>query len=207
MVQKKIRLTIPFLGVSQLSEIAHSFLQSTGQDDEPPVDVESICDRLNISVLTVPQLKRDLGIDSYISSDFKTIVVDEACFVHHVGRARFSIAHELAHMLLHKDVYELFKISNLDEYLKMQNSLHPDTEKRIEQQAYMMAGLILMPSNMVDSLLKLRLPADIDVLTINDMQKVLIECSVMFNVSGDVVIRRFKHGYPGLFEVLTNGLE
>lgn len=198
-MQKKIRLNVPYLGNDDLTKTAEEFLVSMGQNDGPPVDIEAICDSLGIAIHAVPRLKRDLGIDAYITSDFKTIVIDGRCFEQHERRARFSIAHELAHMLLHADIYQQFDIQSLDDYLSKQNALHPDTERRIETQAYILAGLLLVPPAMLKETIETQYSAaQLRNLTINDVHKLLILCAEHFFVSNEVILRRFKHDYPEL---------
>jgi len=201
MTQKKIKLNVPYIGDDQFTQIAQDFLKSAGQSDEPPVDIEHICDSMGIAIHTVPRLKRDLGIDAYIRSDFKSIVIDADCFERHERRARFSLAHELAHMVMHRDIYQQFNIQSLDDYLEKQNSLHPDTEKRIEYQAHTVAGLILVPPGMMKRIVEAQCsPNDFDKLSVTDVQKILVQCAEKFFVSDEVVLRRFKRDYPDLLQ-------
>lgn len=64
---------------------------------EPPVDVEALAASLGAEI-RVFKLERDVSGVLYRDRDRKVIVVNSA---HSAARRRFTIAHELGHLLLH----------------------------------------------------------------------------------------------------------
>lgn len=134
----------------QLKKIAVDFMGIHNPDNILPIPIEEIIDsKLNISIISVPNIQDLHGIDAYTSSDFSSITIDDFIFCHREGRARFSLAHELAHILLHKSYYEGLDINNWESYLKFQTDIvateNIDIQKNIENQAYILANMLLVP--------------------------------------------------------------
>lgn len=139
----------------------------------------------------VVQLARDLGIDvvgvvdgeeenAQISYDKErgrySMWVNQN---HSAGRQRFSIAHELAHFILHHD--------QLTELGKLARS----GSSTLEQEADELAADILMPKKAVDRYFKVMNidPNDIDL-------KLIKRLAEQFRVSREVVILRLREfGY------------
>ncbi len=62
-----------------------------------------------------------------------------------VRRYRFTIAHKVAHLVLHDDLYEEAGIRNLEDYLGFQEELDPELRDAYEFQAMNLAGRVLLP--------------------------------------------------------------
>lgn len=77
---------------------ATRLLQETGQDREPPVDVGRIAEHLGAQVVE-ERLDRDLSGLLYRDGDQVVIGVNNS---HAERRRRFTVAHEIGHMVLHK---------------------------------------------------------------------------------------------------------
>jgi len=61
------------------------------------------------------------------------------------SRLRFSLAHELGHLLLHKSAYESLKIKNFEDYYRFLLDVPSKEYGKIETQANKFAGFLLMP--------------------------------------------------------------
>ena len=131
---------IPHLSGGQIEQEASTFLKENWVGNFP-VDVDAICDRLNIGVVDIPHLWKDFGVESFINSDFTTIVVDEEIANSDELRYRFSIAHEIGHVVLHKDYYPS-NIYDLDSYLRY---ISIDRNSDAEHQADIFARALLVP--------------------------------------------------------------
>jgi hypothetical protein len=196
---------IRFISPAKLSQIAQNFLEEHGAAEQFPVPIEEIIElRLRISVIPVPHLKSDRGIDAYISQDFRHITIDDDCYTSYPSRARFSLAHELAHFILHRDAYPKVPVANREDYLAYQKSMTDETLKKIEQQAYILAGCILVPSNKFRAIIDKSISelGRVDQITIQDTAKILAGLTLFFSVSGEVISRRLKAEYPQLFEIM-----
>ena len=69
-----------------------------------PVDIENIIDvKLKIFVVPVPEFLNLVSIDALITSDWKSIYVDRDEYLdeRRHNRLRFSLSHEIGHLVLH----------------------------------------------------------------------------------------------------------
>jgi Zn-dependent peptidase ImmA (M78 family) len=93
----------------------------------------------------MPGLHRNFDIDAYITADLNEIRVDEGVYSSRENRYRFSLAHELAHRVLHADVFKQLQFETIAQW-KTARSLIPEREYRfIEWHANEFAGLVLVP--------------------------------------------------------------
>ena len=74
-----------------------------------PVDIEAFLEfDLKINIEPSADLKNRVQAEAMISLDFSTIYVDKEAFCNEKlwNRLRFSLAHELGHLVLHKDFFD-----------------------------------------------------------------------------------------------------
>lgn len=113
-----------------------------------PVDVEHILElKLKISIIPSPGLNSQFSFDSFISSDWKNVYVDNASYNddRYYCRIRFSLAHELGHLFLHKELFESLKIKSFEDYQKFYKEVPNDQYNFLESQANKFAGYLLIP--------------------------------------------------------------
>ena len=94
----------------------------------------------------MPGLRDLLDIDGFISSDLTCISVDQFVLERFLNRYRFTLAHELAHFYLHRDIYTELKFGNLAEWERFQREVDEDDYRWLEYQAYAFGGLVLVPT-------------------------------------------------------------
>ena len=136
------------LNYNQIKGIAEGFLNKYHKDLSIPIPIEDITElKLEISLVTIPQMKSSFDIDGFINSTFDQITVDDDIFNLFEERARFTIAHELGHWVLHSSIYSQFKIQTLEEYLSFQNNISAEDQKWLEIQANIFAACLLVPSS------------------------------------------------------------
>lgn len=139
-------MEIPYLPYDRLRPIADDFLKRHNQNLEFPIPIEKIVDNdFAIDVVPTPGLHRAFDIDSYITSDSSAIHVDEYVYESRERRFRFSLAHELSHLLLHRDVFAQLSFSNISEWKAVVTSIPEREYGLLEFQANSLAGLILVP--------------------------------------------------------------
>jgi Zn-dependent peptidase ImmA (M78 family) len=127
-----------------------------------------------------------------------------------LGRYRFTLAHELCHMLLHREIYDNAKIHSLDDYVRFQEELDPDLRAAYEFQAMNLAGRLLLPKGAfvkacarVLAPLRKRIPTGADLSLLCEL--VAARTGPQFEVSEEVAFRRlFK---DGLYKNLELGSE
>jgi len=201
-MQKKER--IPWISPKELIDRADIFLSKVYPSKNPPVPIEKILEKLHIRILAIPNLKKSIDKDAYvsISRDIDYIIIDEEIFDKYLNRSRFTCAHEVAHLILHREIYEKARVESDEDYIEFQNSLKPGEEKRLEIQAHILAGYILMPRKAfrkkVDNLIHL-LGGDKKI-TVTDMGTIIDCLAQKFNLSKITVYKQLTYEYPKLTE-------
>jgi Zn-dependent peptidase ImmA (M78 family) len=99
-----------------------------------------------MDIIPVPGLQDAFEVDGFISSDLKAITVDASMQKHRPGRYRFTLAHELAHAVLHRRIFLANRFSRVEDWKRFQRDLDEADRVWLEYQAYAFAGLILVPT-------------------------------------------------------------
>ena len=117
---------------------------------EIPVKVLDLAEfDLGLELVPVDGLREQLDIDALLMGDLKTILVDKRAFMNPrlEYRLRFSVAHEIGHYILHRDIYDGIKHADAAEWFDYISAI-PDVEYGwVEWQAYEFAGRLLVPSD------------------------------------------------------------
>lgn len=121
-------------------QAAKSLLQRMGVE-AVPVPIEAIAKRLGINVQVVP-LDDHLSGMSFVRDGHSVIVVNAS---HHPNRQRFTLAHELAHHVLHKPY--LAENVHVDTAVLARNERSSAGIDSKEVQANAFAAEILMPQS------------------------------------------------------------
>jgi hypothetical protein len=147
-----IKLEVPHLTYGELGIRSEQFLRQYDAWNAIPVPIEKIVEiQMGIDVIPLPRLKRDVEIDAFISSDFTSITVDEEIFDRYPNRYRFSLAHEAAHAVLHRDIFAPYSFNTVVKYKNFLSQLRDDDINWIEWQAYCFAGLVLVPAPQLEA--------------------------------------------------------
>lgn len=135
-----------FLPYHTLQARADDFLRRYHPEGSLPVPIEEIAEfRLGLNIIPVPGLHRSFEIDGFTSGDLQDISVDESIYENHRSRYRFTLAHEVGHIVLHRHLYEGTSIRNAREWKKFINDMPLKDHSSLEFQAYAFAGLVLVP--------------------------------------------------------------
>ena len=143
------KIKIPYIQNNIVKKAAERFRKKYG-NNKIPVDMENIIEiQLGINIIPVPNLEKLCNTDALISSDWKNIYVDERSFLdeRYLKRYRFSLAHEMGHYVLHKNIYNLFEIKDFKGYYRYNDQLPKKEHQRIEFQADLFASHLLIPRN------------------------------------------------------------
>lgn len=136
----------PSYRLSDLRLAAAKFLTEHHTEGTIPVPIEWIIEqRFQMDIVPVPGLNRGFQIDAYITSDLSEIRVDEDVYSSVETRYRFSLAHELAHRLLHANVLRQLRFNTIGEWLSARDRISEREYRFIEWHANAFAGLILVP--------------------------------------------------------------
>jgi hypothetical protein len=102
-----------WLSKDYLNFVASKFLKEYNPSNVIPVPIEEIIEfGLKMDIIPIPGLKdisvdAGLDIDAFISSDLKSITIDQYTMEKRENRYRYTLAHEIAHKLLHEDIYPI----------------------------------------------------------------------------------------------------
>ena len=115
---------------------------------ELPVKILDLAEfDLHLDLVPVNGLREQLDIDALLMGDLKSILVDKRAFMSPrlEYRLRFSVAHEIGHLVPHRDIYGGVQHATAAEWFDF-NSVVPDAEYGwVEWQAYEFAGRLLVP--------------------------------------------------------------
>ena len=181
------------LRLTDVESAADKFLKTYHSSLALPIPIEEIVERkMNIAIFAVPGIKSLIGVDAFISSDFTQITVDENYFVKFPERTRFSIAHEVGHLILHKEWYEKYGPRNFEDYLASHDRIDNQIYKYIEIQAHTFAGLVLVPKKTLFNELKSRLGRVPSLEAPEILAQVIQDFPEVYKVSDAVILRRLQ---------------
>lgn len=184
----------PNLRLIDVVRAANKFLSTYHSSSSLPIPMEEIVEqKMDIALFAVPGIKSLIGVDAFISSDFTQITIDENCFIKYPERTRFSIAHEIGHLILHKDWYEEYGPKNLDDYLSSHDRIDGQIYKYIEIQAQTFAGLVLVPKDLLFTELKKKLGRIPSAESPEILASAVIDLPEIFKVSDAVILRRLQN--------------
>jgi Zn-dependent peptidase ImmA (M78 family) len=155
---------------------------------------------VGIDIIPVDGIYAAFGVDAWLSADGSRIHVDQSVASHHcLHRYRFTLAHELAHRILHQLLLRAAQYGSIDEYYEFQTSIPEEDYMWYEYQANSFAGLVLVPPE------PLRRYLQQGVALAWDEQGIRIDTTVdahreylaewvgrRFEVSGEVILRRCR---------------
>ncbi len=123
------------------------FLHEYHPDGSIPTPIEEIAEiRCGLEIIPLPGLRNLSDVDGFISSDLTCITVDQFVLEHRLNRYRFTLAHELGHWYLHRELYADLKFASVQEWKQFQMQVDEIDYGWLEYQAYAFAGLVLMPA-------------------------------------------------------------
>jgi Zn-dependent peptidase ImmA (M78 family) len=126
-----------------LEKISEDFLKKNarGKYDNRALLIESLIESFGYHIFPIPGLAEIA--EAYIPAKPGYIFVDEQQYLNGTSfRWRFTIAEELAHILIHRPIFEG---KTIKEITKIQDDFSDSDYQTIEKNAKYLAGCILMP--------------------------------------------------------------
>ena len=190
--------SVPRLSYDLLRRHADAFLTKYHPTLQIPIPIEEIIEfQLHLDIVPLPGLEEAFEIVGFTSGSLDEISVDQYVYEHQPGRYRFTLAHEVGHVVLHAELFKEHRFRGADEWKRFVRTF-PDLElSRLEWQAHSFAGLVLVPSEALQRELKsaAKQMKARSVAKETDFAKSLIVDMVAtrFQVSGDVIERRLSY--------------
>ncbi|MBU0711696.1 ImmA/IrrE family metallo-endopeptidase [bacterium] len=142
-------IKVKCLSWEQIRLIADDFReQHVKPSDLLPVDMEMILEiELKIDIDLKENLLALADIDAFISPDCRTMFVDKNQYEdrRYLNRLRFTYAHEVGHIVLHKEEMSKIRFSSIEEWIQFQTNRANDGYIWFERQANEFAGRLLIP--------------------------------------------------------------
>lgn len=169
------KIRVPFIDKTEIKKRAIAFRQKYW-DTSVPVNIERIIEsKLGIEIIPVPGLVQQCNTDAFISSDWSSMHVDNERYLDErwSNRLRFSLAHEIGHWVLHRQLYASFEITDMSEMYEFLEKIPGEQYNYVETQANYFAGYVLVPLDIlqIEREKALRLLATHDVV-VDDMEMV-----------------------------------
>jgi len=144
---------VPYLEYSRLGEFAEGVIAKHHPSRELPIPVEDIIDKkLGIDVFPLPGLTKAFsadgtdGIVAFVNSSLDMITVDHDAWEAQTTRYRFSIAHELAHVVVHSAIFSKLSFDTLGRWKQAMKAMPVRHYMSLEWQANAFAEHLLVPT-------------------------------------------------------------
>lgn len=147
-----MKIKPPFLRFMDVKAKVDSFRANYEVLNCFPVDIDTFleCD-LQLEIVPFPRLRARTAAEAILSLDFTTVFVDSDCFQNDTlwNRMKFSLAHEIGHLILHRDFLEGLNILNENDWFKFMNNMTTGDASYcfLEHHANWFAGMLLVPSD------------------------------------------------------------
>ncbi|MCK4431081.1 MAG: ImmA/IrrE family metallo-endopeptidase [Candidatus Aminicenantes bacterium] len=166
-----------------------------------PVPILEIVESdLQLEVIPIDGLLENIDIDGFLTSDLQRICIDNKLYFdeRQENRLRFTFAHEVGHLILHRDEIQKCDFRTPKDWLHFREDFLEEDLNWFEQHAYEFAGRLLVPKNILEEELG-HLHSKIESIRrkYTDRDEVIIDAisriiSPKFQVSPAVIQRRIR---------------
>ncbi len=192
----------PRLTWAQVREKAEEF-RSRYVDpvDRLPVPIVEIVElELKLTPILIFHLLEEIDIDGFLTKDLQSICIDQDVYENprKENRLRFTFAHEVGHLVLHRKEILLCRFRTPTDWLRFRDDFDEDDLGWFELQAYEFAGRLLVPRGPLIREVEMlsRKIQEFKKLSVGNEEQVsqAVSRSICkkFGVSADVVYRRLK---------------
>ena len=104
-----------YIGYEEIERTANTFLATYNPSRKIPIPIEEIVEiELEISIVPKMGMLSQHDFDAFLSSDLSELYIDHDHYMSQTNRSRFTLAHEIGHYVLHKDIIR--SVSTLNEW-------------------------------------------------------------------------------------------
>ena len=189
---------VPHLSYERIRVFAEQFLAAHHSSGTIPVPIEQIVEfKLHLDIVPLPGLEDAFSVVGFTSSDLREISVDQHVYEHQPGRYRFTLAHEVGHVVLHAGLFKAHRFRGIEAWKRFLKEL-PELDYRwLEWQAYSFGGLVLVPAKALKRETQ-EAAAQVKAQSINaeyDFANALVidMVATRFDVSSEVIERRLTY--------------
>lgn len=141
-----VRLSWPDIW-RQAEEFREEFVRPPDKIPVPIIEIAEVDLRLRIN--PQPGLRHRSDIEAFLESDLKTLCIDQELYEDpkQEKRLRFTYAHEVGHLVLHKNQIEGIQFESEEEWIRFRTEMNEEDNSWFERQAHEFAGRLLVPKN------------------------------------------------------------
>ncbi len=149
------RLTWDFIR-DKAEEFRNQYVQPSSKVPVPIIEIVET--DLQIEVIPINGLLEKIDIDGFLIKDLQSICIDKKIYydVRQENRLRFTFAHEVGHLILHKNEIQQCDFRTQEDWLHFREDFLEEDLNWFEQHTYEFAGRLLVPreklENELDSL-------------------------------------------------------
>lgn len=137
---------IQFYDIPTLESLAGEFLSQFHDKKKLEVDIEYILEgKLGYMILPFSSLAEFHGIEAAVLPKRKTIYVDQYLMDYKERKYRFTLAEELSHIILHKELYA--ECSDIDDMYDIYEKISAEDYHRMDRNAKYLASAMLLPAD------------------------------------------------------------
>lgn len=188
-----MNLPIQRLSYNRIGYLATEFLKNYHPAFSLPIPIEEIAEqKLNLKIVEKINLKKEYDVEGFLASDFATILLDLKMYLDYENRTRFTIAHEIGHLILHKEVFKELNINSVEKLNDLSIKLTNDEYRWLEYQAYSFASHVLVPKELLINELKNKVERVPNLEAPEILAPIFQDLLNTFQVSGEVMLRRLQ---------------
>lgn len=198
-----MKLNLQKLSYSKIGAVADEFLHAYHPSFSLPVPIEEIAQsKLHVQIIPVSQLRKKYDVEGCLDSTLTCIFIDFDLYMQNENRTRFTLAHEIGHLILHKEAFGELKIETPEDTYKLSMNINDEDYGWLEYQAYAFAGHVLVPQKTLLHEIEKRLgKVPENKFLPEKIFPISQELLELFRVSGEVLTRRL--GKEGI--ITTDG--
>jgi Zn-dependent peptidase ImmA (M78 family) len=139
-------LKVPFLSDADIKDAAAKFAAKYDDDSNFIFPIEEIIElKLRMNIIPVPNLRKNFDIDACTTGDFSEIIIDRELADVYENRYRFSLSHEIGHLVLHNNIFKEINFSSIDGWISFYKSVDLYEYDKLETQGNKFANFLLLP--------------------------------------------------------------
>jgi hypothetical protein len=201
------KLGVGYLPYRTIRTQAEEFLREFNPSGTIPVPIEEIAEfKLHLEIIPTPNLQRSFDIEGFICSSLDCIYIDDYTLNYKPNRYRFTLAHEIGHIFLHRHIFQQLDIDSIESWKQFMAEIDEKEYGSMEFQGYCFGGLVLVPPTNLEEAIRERLRDLVPYIQLCRKKEISREdylgyaldnlvtsIAPFFDVSTDVVDRRIRY--------------
>jgi Zn-dependent peptidase ImmA (M78 family) len=148
-----IELDVKYIPYNKIAEEAVSFAIQYGIEEEIPVPIEEVVEfDLGFDIILTENMQRDFDVEGFTTFKDKSIYVDDFIYKNRPYRYRFTLAHEVGHIVLHKSLLEGIELISVTQWEQFIDQVDIKDYNALEFQGYAFGGLVLVQPHKLKTL-------------------------------------------------------